>query len=144
MQISQTGLEMVWNAHVQLHILVFWYVLDEHSCTFPGARVSHVCRVLLKFMSSLRPQFVSLWSTRKGCNNPKYQYSVSNRECLPQARWVSPIIFILYKREWAHSLFYTSASTKQWICTKFTKGKYVAKLLKLTGKDSKFYIYTPI
>ena len=95
-------------------------------------------------MSSLRPQFVSLWSTRKGYNNPKYQYSVRNRECLPQARWVSPTIFILYKREWAHSFFYTTASTKQWICTKFTNGKYVAKLLKLTGKDGKFYMYIPI
>ena len=67
---------MVWNAHVQLHILLFWYVLDEHSCTFSGARVSHVCGVLLKFMSSLRLQFVSLWSTQKGWNNPKLSISI--------------------------------------------------------------------
>ena len=42
------------------------------------------------------------------------------------------------------SFSFSLLPTKQWICTKFTHGKYVLKLWKLSGKDDKFYIYTPI
>ena len=47
-------------------------------------------------------------------------------------------------QETMSSFSFSLLPTKQWICTEFTHGKYVLKLWKLTGKDDKFYIYTPI
>ena len=81
---------------------------------------------------------LSLSSTRKGCNNPiKYQYSLRIKSKMSASSEVSIsyIFHFIYRREWAHSPFYTSEWTKKWICTKLTHNKYVAKLWKPTGKD---------
>ena len=69
------------------------------------------------------------------------QYVIEN-VCLKRGEY--HLQFSFYTRENEVILSFTKAWTKQWICTKFTNGKYVARLLKLTGKEGKFYIYTPI
>ena len=68
------------------------------------------------------------------------QYVIEN-VCLKRGEYHLPFSFI---QETMSSFSFSLLPTKQWICTKFTHGKYVLKLWKLTGKDDKFYIYTPI